>query len=460
MHILGWYVGLLVVAFVAALLLQRGFLLERTFDEADRTLRDEVASLKLLAGGLNPQTGEPLAGDVAAIFDLFLARNAPAAGKGIITLIGGRPYKADIGGAQLASSPLVDEWAGLSQTVQRDVETPEFGTVRYLAVPLTFEGSTAGVFVATIFMDERLDAVGTVVRLGALLFGSIFVLASALAWVAAGRVLRPLRTLTETAESIGESDWSRRIPVQGDDEIAVLSRTFNSMLDRLEATFATQRRFLDDAGHELRTPITVIRGNLEVMGDDPAERAQTIELVTDELDRMTRIVDDLLDLAKAEQADFLHLEPIDLAEFTREIATKGTSLGNRPWPIDEVAEVELPADRHRLTQAILNLMRNALEHTPPGTPVSLGSRLTGDTARIWVTDHGPGIPEKERDRLFERFARVATDRGSGGGAGLGLAIVKSIAEAHGGWVELTTSAGTGSTFTLVIPVRPPGKEAP
>lgn len=459
MRILGWYVGLLAVAFIAALLLQRTVLIDRVSSEADRGLREEVASLQLLADGINPATGEPFAGDVAAIFDIFLERNVPLEGRGVVTIVGQLPYKSDITGAKLAVTPLIDEWTTVNETVQREIETAEFGRVRYLAVPLKFEGDTVGVFVTSIFMDDRLSAVDTVLRLGALLYGSIFVLASVLAWIAAGRILRPLRTLTETAESISETDWSRRIPVKGDDEIAVLSRTFNSMLDRLEETFATQRRFLDDAGHELRTPITVIRGNLELMGDEPEDRRQTVELVTDELDRMARIVDDLLDLAKAEQPEFLQPQSLNLADLTHEVAGKGDSLSERTWVVEEVAEGVLVADRQRITQAIMNLMRNALEHTPDGTPVSLGSRVVGDTVRIWVRDTGPGIPVEDRGQLFERFSRGSGGRRCGSGAGLGLAIVKSIAEAHGGRVELETAEELGSTFSLVLPLRPPVREA-
>lgn len=410
MRILGWYVGLVAVAFVAALLLQRGFLIDQVSRDADRALNEEAASLRLLADGIDPETGAPFGGDVAAIFDMFLARNVPLEGEGIVTIVGAHPYKSDILGARLAQSSLVSEWSAVNETVQREVETAEFGRIRYLAVPLDFGGDTLGVFVATIFMDSRLSAVDAVGRLGALVYGSIFVLASALAWMAAGRVLRPLRTLTEAAESIRETDWSRRIPVEGGDEIAVLGRTFNSMLDRLEATFATQRRFVDDAGHELRTPITVIRGNLELMGDDPEERQQTVDVVTDELDRMARIVDELLDLAKAEQPDFVQPQPLDLADLTRDVAAKGESLGGRPWAVDAVAKVVLIADRQRITQAIMNLMRNALEHTPDGTPVSVGSRVVGDTAWIWVRNAGPGIPLEDRERLFERFSRGGRGR--------------------------------------------------
>jgi two-component system OmpR family sensor kinase len=451
-------VGILAVAFIVAILLQRAFLMEQVSSEANRALNEEVASLRLLAAGTDPETGQPFGGDVAAIFDVFLARYAPVDGEGIITIVGSQPYKSDIIGAKLVASPLVDEWLAVKETVRREVEAGELGRVRYLAVPIEFDGNVAGVFVPAFFMDGRLSAVDAVVRLGVLVYGSIFVLASAFAWIVAGRVLRPLRTLTETAESISETDWSRRIPVEGNDEIAVLSRTFNSMLDRLEETFATQRRFVDDAGHELRTPITVIRGNLELMGDDPEERRQTVDLVTDELDRMSRVVDDLLDLATAEQPDFVRPEPVDLADLTRDVAAKGDSLGGRSWSVDEVGNGVVMVDRQRITQAIMNLMHNALEHTPDGTCVSMGSRIVGDTVLIWVKDAGPGIPVEDREHLFERFSRGGGGRRSGSGAGLGLAIVKSIAEAHGGRVKLETAEGLGSTFTLILPASHPAKE--
>jgi signal transduction histidine kinase len=141
-------------------------------------------------------------------------------------------------------------------------------------------------------------SVAIVVMIAVLSVTSVF------AWIVAGRVLAPLRLLTETAHLISESDLTRRIPVQGIDEISELTITFNEMLDRLQAAFASQRDFINDAGHELRTPITIIRGHLELLGDDPQERRETVELVTDELDRMSRFVDDLLLLAKAEQPNF------------------------------------------------------------------------------------------------------------------------------------------------------------
>src|SRR5690606_31829573 len=133
------------------------------------------------------------------------------------------------------------------------------------------------------------------------------------------------------------TDLSRRIDVRGHDEIAELAATFNEMLDRLEGAFAAQRRFIDDASHELRTPVTVIRGHLDTLGDDPADRARTLALLDDELDRMSRLVEDLVTLARSERPDFLRVAPADLGDLTREIADKASSLGDRAWALDAVA---------------------------------------------------------------------------------------------------------------------------
>ena len=451
-RILGWYVLLLAVALVTALLLQRALLLRQAVVDADQGLDQEVNELRQLAASLDPNTREPYGGDVAAIFDAFLEANVPLDSEGVVTIINGRPYKTDVTGARMVSPELVGWWAPVDVPTRAEVET-DAGPLRYLAVPLQLEGETLGVFVVAILMEGRLASIGDVLRLGALVYGTIFVVASVLAWVTAGSVLRPLRQLRDTSAGITDSDLSARIPVGGDDEIADLGRTFNSMLDRIEEAFATQRRFVDDAGHELRTPITVIRGNLELMGDDPAERQATIAVVTAELDRMARIVDDLLVLAKSETADFIEPHPMDLGSFTDDVIARARLISDRPWSVEGRVEAVIIADEQRLTQAMLNLVRNAAEHTPAGTPVEIGSALADGVAELWVRDHGPGVPEGERERLFERFARGAKGRRLSEGAGLGLAIVAAIADGHGGEVSVEGAEGGGALFTIRIPLR-------
>jgi signal transduction histidine kinase len=458
-RILGWYVVLLGLAMIGALVVQSALLRSQLDDEVDRSLTQEVDELRQLAVGRDPETGQPFGDDAASIFDTFLRRNIPHQGEAIFTLVDGEPYHSSVTPLQLLEDPdLVATWAGLTDSAGDEIETTA-GPVRWLAVPLSSDGQALGTFVVANFLAEGRAEVDAAIRVAAIVLGSTFVIASLAAWIAAGRVLRPVRLLTEAAREIDDRTWSERIPVEGDDEVAELARTFNEMLDRLEEAFSTQRRFIDDAGHELRTPITIIRGHLELMGDDADERRETMALVMDELDRMTRIVDDLLVLAKAEQPGFIDRHPIDVAELTEEIAAKASALGDRGWQVESVARVVIEADRQRLTQAAMNLARNAAEHTAAGTPVYLGSRDDADEVRIWVRDEGPGITDVDRARIFERFARGASGRRRTEGAGLGLAIVRAIAEAHGGRVELDSSPGIGSTFSIVVPIVPDRPDA-
>jgi signal transduction histidine kinase len=273
-----------------------------------------------------------------------------------------------------------------------------------------------------------------------------------LAWLAAGRVLRPVRETTNLARKITDSDLSARIPGRGRSEVGELAVTFNRMLDRLEAAFAAQRMFLADVGHELRTPITVIQGNLDTMQAASCDVAETLAIAADELARMTRLVDDLLLLAEAERPDFLRLAPADLGSLTRQLAAKARALDDRPWVLAGAAPRQAVLDAQRITQAVMQLAANAVAHTPAGTVVELGSALRGSTVEFTVADHGPGIPPAQRRWVFDRFARLESRRG--GGTGLGLSIVAAIAAAHGGTVHVRERRGGGAVFCLTIPYIP------
>ena len=175
--------------------------------------------------------------------------------------------------------------------------------------------------------------------------------------------------------------------------------------------------------------------------------------MVDELDRMSRFVDDLLLLAQAEHADFIQPADIDLDALTEELMAKASALAPRDWQLEAIGVGRLTADRQRLTQAMMQLAQNAVQHTAEGDRIALGSALVNGHARLWVTDSGAGVPAAEHERIFDRFARGLGARRSQG-AGLGLAIVRAIAEAHGGTVELEPSrASGGATFTITVPTR-------
>jgi signal transduction histidine kinase len=447
-------VVLLAFSTLLSVLAIRELLLVRTDDRVDAALTQEVGEFRALARGRNPRTGKLFRGDLPAIYETFFSRNVPARGETVIGFADGRQpiSTSTTSGGRIAFGEQAERWQGLERSERGEFDSPS-GVVRYLAVPVAGpDGDIGGTFVVTAALGPERDEVEDAVRLAAIVLLTVLLIASALAWVVAGRVLAPLRVLSDTARSIGQSDLTRRIPASGTDELAELGRTFNAMLDRLEAAFDSQRAFVSDASHELRTPITIVRGHLELLGDDPEERRETIALVTDELDRMSRFVDDLLLLARAERDDFLRVGEVELGALTDELAEKASALGPRRWTLESRAEAVLVADRQRLTQAMMGLAQNAVQHTNEGDTIELGSARNGSEARLWVRDGGPGIAPRDQERVFERFARASARARRSEGAGLGLSIVRAIAEAHGGRVELDSRPGHGATFTLVLPL--------
>jgi len=450
--VLAGYVALFAVAtllsiFVAREALQRGF--DQRIDE---DLVQESRELRQLARGNDPQTGAPFDLDVERIFDVYMARNVPSRNEVLLTFVDGEPFQSspeELPYSFAQDAELVSRWTGLKSSERGTIDTP-IGPAEYLAVPLVDGGEQRGLFVAAIFRDRESEEVSDAVRVAAGVGLAMLLVGSVLAWLLADRVLRPVKNITETARSISGGDLSRRIPEPGQDELGVLAETFNDMLARLEAAFERQQQFVDDAGHELRTPITIVRGHLELLEDDPDERRETLALVMDELDRMARIVNDLLTLAKWEQPDFLTPGEVDLGALVDDVLAKASALGPRDWKLDARGEGTVVADRQRLTQALMQLAQNAVQHTRDGDKVGLGAFVSHQEARLWVRDTGPGIPFEEQERVFDRFYRAGEPRRSEG-AGLGLSIVQAIVRAHGGRLELSSVPGSGATFTIVLP---------
>lgn len=396
---------------------------------------------------------------LSALLDLHLSRQITEDDTFLIAILEGEFYKASSKALPKQLQPdseLVQNWEKLSQSARGEykVSDSKVGSILYIAEPIKIQGKTVGVFVvAHVTAGERQEALEAFkVMIEVTLVAIILVFF--LAWIAAGKLLAPLRSLTATARAIEESDLSQRFVVEGQGEIAELATTFNEMMDRLEKAFATQRNFINDAGHELRTPITIIRGHLELMGDDPHEQEETMTLVMDELDRMSRFVEDLLLLSKAEHSDFLLLETVEVGALSEELFAKVKALGNRNWLLDAVASCRIVADRQRITQVIMNLAQNAAQHTKSEDTIAIGSAVSGSNVRFWVRDTGEGISPSDQQRIFDRFARAANSRRRSEGAGLGLSIVSAIAEAHGGKVYVNSQLGAGSTFAIVLPIEP------
>jgi signal transduction histidine kinase len=337
---------------------------------------------------------------------------------------------------------------------------------RILSAPLR---DVSGNLVATVQVAEPMSAVhDTLSMLRWLLFGGFGagLLAAAIGgYVLAGRSVRPLSRITATARAIGRSgDLRRRIDPPGTrDEVGQLAETFNQMLERLEDVFAAEQRFVADASHELRTPLTVLRGNVDILKLQAAsgrvESRELMESLTDlgdEAERMSRLVQSLLTLARADGGWRPVLGTVALDQIASDAARIAAPLG-----IDHHFEVQIPeaidveGDADQLKQLILILLDNAFVYTPPHGTVELSLHDGAGGIELAVRDHGPGIPPDELDRIFDRFYRSDSTRTRAtGGAGLGLAIARWIVECHEGSIGVENNQdGCGTTFTVHLPHR-------
>ncbi|CAN5737384.1 ATP-binding protein [soil metagenome] len=381
---------------------------------------------------------------------------SPSEGESLLAFVGGSVYRSER--AQDAAEegqlqPAIDYWLALDESEQGEIDTA-LGNAKYIALPLRGQGED-GLSVVANFPDFERREIAAAVRTQIVVQLITMVLVSALGLLLAGRVLRPLASLARTAPTISDTDLTQRIPVTGRDEASEIAVAFNEMLTRLEGAFDTQKRFLHDTSHELRTPLTVIRGHVELLELDTteADRQATIDLVTDEIDRMSRIVNDLFLLAMSERPDFLQVEPVDLREIVVDAHQKVTALGVRNWQVGAPTPVPVVGDAQRLTQAITQLAANAVKFTGEDDTIRIGAAVRDGTAMVWVEDSGPGVSAADAEQIFERFGRAGQERDPNGGAGLGLAIVQAIAEAHGGSVRLRSRPGEGARFEILIPNR-------
>lgn len=453
-RILVWTLLVVAIALGTIILITGKALFTRIDAEATGELGHEADKLRSFAAGEDPSTGSAFA-DAEALLTGYLSHSLPEENETFFSIIDGRADRRSLGEplARLdADDAFVASVSDLAAPTWGRVDTTS-GPALFSAVPVGLDGDAgSGVLVTVEFLrPDREEAWATVLTM-TLAAVVALLLAGLVGWLVAGRALEPVRAVRSAAARIGEGRLDERIEVVGTDDAAQLAITFNAMLDRLQSAFDGQRRFLDDAGHELRTPITVVRGHLELIGDDPEDRAQTLNLVEDELRRMSRLVDDLILLARSERPDFIVVETVALADLVVDTLSKATAIAPRSWQLDAVPEGSAPIDGQRITQALLQLAANAVEYTAEGDVIAMGAEVIDGVLTVWVRDEGRGIDPDEQQRIFERFARgTGSDRRAG--SGLGLAIVARIAESHGGAVHVESAPGEGARFTLELPLR-------
>jgi heavy metal sensor kinase len=280
-------------------------------------------------------------------------------------------------------------------------------------------------------------------------------------WLLGWRALRPLAAMAAQADRIDHRRLDERLPVANPgDELGRLGVAFNAVLDRLSSTVQAQRRFMADASHELRTPVSIARTTAQVTlrGESrpEAEYRESLQVVAAQTQRLTKMVDDMFMLALADiDARPLTLRDLYVDELLRECVdamrvladTRRITVG-----VDVTPEIQAHGDEGLLRQLFMNLLENAVRHTPDGGTVHVTARAAGSSVEIAIEDSGPGIPEQDRERIFERFVRLAPP-GSEGGAGLGLPIARWIAEQHGGTLEVDSRAALGARFVVVLPIE-------
>ena len=377
-----------------------------------------------------------------------------------------------IADSELESEALDPEYpaatgAAASNATRSAIETVGGSRIGETAFPVT--GDAPGKGAATgdaeapgwvIVLSTPLDDVEAnvaLIRRQTLIAGGIALAASLLAaFIAAGYHARRLRRLEEAAERVANGDFSVPIPVGSNDEVGQLAETLDQMRRRLRGLESARRDFIANASHELRTPIASLGGFIELLDDDPEPDADTrrefIRTMRGQIERLTKLSTDLLDLSKLD-ADALTLqsEPIDLGGLAAEVAAEFAAALERH---DSSVELEggageplAQADRARTAQILRILIDNALKHTAPGTEIAISTTSSTSEARLTVTDDGPGIDPRSREQVFERFYTADSVSGSG----LGLAIARELARAMGGDVVLEPRRGRGTTFSLTLP---------
>jgi len=465
-------VGLAIVGSVT-FLVQR----EQAIAGVNERLHAQVKSLRAVADdrsvadvgdGATEATDDLNINEYSSIDDYLnavVARLVPARDEASLALIDGAPRWVPstlsgfsiIDNQQLIDRAIADTKNGA--TKMGTVSTDD-GALRYIAIPVSMPGDPRqGLYIRAIDLGAELQPV--TLAMTTYIIAALAVLAAigVVGWFVTGRLLSPIRHLRETADAISISDLSARLDPHGNDDIADLSRTVNSMLDRLEGSVDVQRQLLDDVRHELKTPITIVRGHLELMNPrDAVDVASARDIGISELDRLARLVEDI-DVLAAAEADSYTMSPVDLAALTARVGELVAVIPDHTWTVEAHAEGTVAGDSDRLLQAWLQLADNAAKYTPAGSPIEIGSSSGSDGARLWVRDHGAGIPPAARVRIFRRFDRAHVHR-TVGGSGLGLAIVDAIAKGHGGRCAVADTPGGGATFMIHLPLSEAELPAP
>lgn len=444
----------LAVGATAMVALGRAAISNRLADDIDRTLTRETSAF---AAAITSTGGTE---EIIASARAFLGSRSSAGSASTPILL----LRVADGRVVSNAAPALETAPGNRALLRPPTSRRGFVTLRFQKEPYRVAvvpvrdtaGKTVAVLEAALSLapSRRLAAqvAWTLAAIGALVVAA----GAAISAGVARASLAPLHAAARTVDRIGRTSLSERVHYGGPpDDVGLMVGAVNDMLDRLDSAFGEQRRFAADASHELRTPLTVVRGHLDVMGRAGGlsrEQEDTLALVDDELKRMSRLVEDLLALARLEAGPAHRPVQLEVGPLVDTALARAKALGDRSWSIDCQTGVRAVADPDMLGQALLNLLANAIAHTAPGGSIALSYYTEGDRAVIRVADDGPGVPPEDRQRIFERFYRSGGPRAtSGGGSGLGLAITKRLLELLGGSIRVEEAPGGGAVFVAELP---------
>ena len=463
-----WHAGLLGLTLatlsVLTLFLLRGFLHTR----ADRALEQyaettaAIVAAELREARLNRRGERPR----------FLNRELQEWGRQIqIIDLNGNPVERSAGlGNQKLPATMDARLAAKKGNITRETfnNLGEF-PVRVVTVPVQMGRQIPYLVQAAASLEGIEDALNRAGLILGVLTPAVFIISLLGGWFLVGKSLRPVDEMTRTALAIEHTNLDKRIaPPGSDDEIARLAGAFNEMIARLDQSFRQVQQFSADASHELKTPLTSIRGEAEValMGDrSPEEYRKALKSIVEETERMSSIVENLLLLARADAAQIkVKRDRVRLHELLMDVYEQLEPLARRKrieLDVKRLDDAEVHGDSLWLRQITINLLNNAIKYTPTYGAITITLESSDEEARLAIQDTGPGIPREHLPHIFDRFYRVDSGRSrDAGGVGLGLNIARWAAEAHDGRIEVESEAGKGSTFTLVLPAATHGREAP
>ena len=368
----------------------------------------------------------------------------------------------------LSISPKTMENALRGLATFETIKGPGAYPVRVLIAPVLEAGRVINVVQVGISLENMYKTLRRFDLIMAAVFPLGLLLAGGGGWLLARRALRPVDSMTQAVRRISGEHLQERLPETGTgDELDRLAVTLNAMLVRLDDSFRQVRQFSADASHELQTPLTILKGEIEVAlrsTRTPQEYQQVLHSSLEEIDRISRLVGGLLLLARADAGVLrLDLQPVELPQLVTEVVARMRRLAEEKSikvHFESMAPVLIQADREHLQRLLLNLVDNAIKYTPPGGTITLSLHCDADQVRVQVTDTGIGLSQAEQEQIFTRFYRSAEAKSQGGGAGLGLCLTQSIAAAHGGSIEVASTPGQGSTFTVVLPAHCPSTTHP